>query len=130
VASTAQVPATVIPRGLTTGRGAGHGSFARWLSTQVGAVGSVTAADLDTRLLAGITEPNIEVRQTDLVSDPLPAGEFDFFHTQQAGVEAIPLPFHFGKPAGLGCLPPAPREQPWRRWHPLGCSPSGQAYTA
>jgi SAM-dependent methyltransferase len=51
-------------------------------------------------------------------------------HPQQAGVEAIPLPFHFGKPAGLGCLPPAPRQQPWRRWHPLGCSPSGQAYTA
>jgi SAM-dependent methyltransferase len=62
--------------------GAGHGSFARWLSTQVGAAGSVIAADLDTRLLAGITEPNIEVRQTDLVSDPLPTGEFDFVHTR------------------------------------------------
>jgi len=37
---------------------------------------------LDTRLLAGITEPNIEVRQTNLVSDPLPAGEFDFVHTR------------------------------------------------
>ena len=62
--------------------GAGHGSFARWLSTQVGAAGSVIAADLDTRLLADITEPNIEVRQTDLVSDPLPTGEFDFVHTR------------------------------------------------
>jgi SAM-dependent methyltransferase len=62
--------------------GAGGGSFARWLSTQVGAAGSVIAADADTRLLAGITEPNIEVRQTDLVSDPLPAGEFDFVHTR------------------------------------------------
>jgi SAM-dependent methyltransferase len=62
--------------------GAGHGSFARWLSTQVGAAGSVIAADLDTRLLADITEPNIEVRQMDLVSDPLPAGELDFVHTR------------------------------------------------
>jgi SAM-dependent methyltransferase len=62
--------------------GAGHGSFARWLGTQVGAAGSVIAADLDTRLLADITEPNIEVRQTDLVSEPLPAGEFDFVHTR------------------------------------------------
>ena len=62
--------------------GAGGGSFARWLSTQVGPAGSVIAADLDTRLLAGITEPNIEVRQTNLVSDPLPAGEFDFVHTR------------------------------------------------
>ena len=42
---------------------AGHGSYARWLGSQVGAAGSVIAADLDTRLLAGITEPNIEVRQ-------------------------------------------------------------------
>jgi len=62
--------------------GAGHGSFARWLASRVGAAGSVIAADLDTRLLAGITEPNIEVRQTDLVSDPLPAAEFDFVHTR------------------------------------------------
>ncbi|MBV9095668.1 MAG: class I SAM-dependent methyltransferase [Streptosporangiaceae bacterium] len=62
--------------------GAGHGSFARWLSAKVGAAGSVVAADLDTRLLAGITEPNIEVHQMDLVSDPLPLGEFDFVHTR------------------------------------------------
>ncbi len=62
--------------------GAGHGSFARWLSTQVGAAGSVIAADLDTRLLADITEANIQVRQMDLVSDPLPTGEFDFVHTR------------------------------------------------
>jgi len=62
--------------------GAGRGSFARWLSSQVGATGSVIAADVDTRLLAGLTEPNIEVRQLDLVSDPLPAGEFDFVHTR------------------------------------------------
>jgi SAM-dependent methyltransferase len=62
--------------------GAGHGSFARWLGAQVGAAGSVVAADLDTRLLQEITEPNIEVRQMDLVSDPLPRGEFDFVHTR------------------------------------------------
>ncbi len=47
--------------------GAGHGSFARWLGSQVGPAGSVIAADLDTRLLADITEANIEVRQMDLV---------------------------------------------------------------
>ena len=38
--------------------GAGHGSFARWLGSTVGASGSVVAADLDTRLLQDITEPN------------------------------------------------------------------------
>lgn len=62
--------------------GAGHGSFARWLGSQVGAAGSVLAADLDTRLLADVTEPNIEVRQMDLASDKLPAREFDFVHTR------------------------------------------------
>jgi SAM-dependent methyltransferase len=62
--------------------GAGHGSFARWLSARVGRTGSVIAADLDTRLLADITEPNVEVRQMDLVSEPLPAAEFDFVHTR------------------------------------------------
>jgi SAM-dependent methyltransferase len=62
--------------------GAGHGSFARWLATKVGAAGSVVAADLDTQLLEDITEPNIEVRQMDLVSDPLPRAEFDFVHTR------------------------------------------------
>ena len=62
--------------------GAGHGSFACWLGSTVGPSGSVIAADLDTRLLQGITEPNIEVRQMDLVSDQLPCGEFDFVHTR------------------------------------------------
>jgi 2-polyprenyl-3-methyl-5-hydroxy-6-metoxy-1,4-benzoquinol methylase len=42
----------------------------------------VLAADLDTRLLSDVTEPNIEVRQMDLASDKLPAGEFDFVHTR------------------------------------------------
>ncbi len=62
--------------------GAGNGSFARWLSARTGPAGSVLAADLDTRLLADVTEPNIEVRRLDLASDPLPGGGFDFIHTR------------------------------------------------
>jgi SAM-dependent methyltransferase len=62
--------------------GAGHGSFARWLGALVGAAGSVVAADLDTRLMADIDEPNIEIRQMDLVSGQVPTGEFDFVHTR------------------------------------------------
>jgi SAM-dependent methyltransferase len=62
--------------------GAGHGSFARWLGSTVGASGSVVAADLDTRLLQDITEPNVEVRLLDLAADALPCGEFDFVHTR------------------------------------------------
>ena len=62
--------------------GAGHGSFARWLRAQVGAAGSVIAADLDTRLLQDAAATNVEVRQLDLASDELPGGEFDFVHTR------------------------------------------------
>jgi SAM-dependent methyltransferase len=62
--------------------GAGHGSFARWLGSQVGDAGSVIAADIDTRLLADITEPNVQVCQLDVVSDPLPCGEYDFVHAR------------------------------------------------
>jgi hypothetical protein len=54
--------------------GAGHGSFARWLGSRVGITGSVIAADLDTRLMQGITDPNIELCQLDLVSDEFHAG--------------------------------------------------------
>jgi SAM-dependent methyltransferase len=62
--------------------GAGHGSFARWLGAMVGPEGSVVAADLDTRLLAGNAGTNIEVRQMDLTTDVLPDREFDFVHTR------------------------------------------------
>lgn len=62
--------------------GAGGGSFARWLSAQVGPAGSVVAADLDTRLLQGIDAPNLEIREIDLVTDDLPSGQFDFVHTR------------------------------------------------
>ena len=71
--------------------GAGHGSYARWLGSQVGAAGSVIAADLDTRLLAGITEPNIEVRQLDLVLRPA-AGRAVRLHPHPHGADAPPGP--------------------------------------
>jgi hypothetical protein len=70
------------------GAGAGHGSFARWLGSQMGPAGSVVASDLDTRLLADVTEPNIQIRQMDLVSDQLRCGEFDFVHARMAGLDA------------------------------------------
>jgi ubiquinone/menaquinone biosynthesis C-methylase UbiE len=60
--------------------GAGHGSFARWLSSRVGESGRVVAADLDVRLLEEI--PGIEVRQLDLAADELPRDAFDLVHTR------------------------------------------------
>jgi len=57
--------------------GAGSGSFARWLAARTD---SVVAADIDVRLLEQLDEPNLEVRQMDLVTDDLPAAAFDFVH--------------------------------------------------
>jgi SAM-dependent methyltransferase len=57
--------------------GAGHGSFARWLA---GRGADVLAVDVDARLIE--PAPNLEVRELNLVTDELPAGEFDFVHTR------------------------------------------------
>jgi SAM-dependent methyltransferase len=62
--------------------GAGGGSFARWLGEQVGATGTVVAADIDVQQLHGIAASNVEVREMNLVTDELPQGEFDFVHTR------------------------------------------------
>ena len=62
--------------------GAGGGSFARWLASRVGEIGSVVAADIDTRLIEDLAAPNFEVRQMDLSTDELPVEDFDFVHTR------------------------------------------------
>jgi SAM-dependent methyltransferase len=62
--------------------GAGRGSVARWLSNQVGPAGAVVALDLDTSLLAGLDEPNIEVLCGDVLDVELPACAFDLIHTR------------------------------------------------
>lgn len=60
--------------------GAGAGSIARWLAKRVGSTGHVLATELDTTLLRKVSLPNLEVRQHDLVRDPLPQGSFDLVH--------------------------------------------------
>jgi SAM-dependent methyltransferase len=62
--------------------GAGGGSIAQWLCAQVGASGRVVATDIDTRFLDALTEPNLDVRRHNIVTDPLPEGEFDLVHTR------------------------------------------------
>lgn len=57
--------------------GAGGGSIAEWLSRRVGPTGQVMATDLDTRFLAALTAPNLDVRRHDIISDDLPEGRFD-----------------------------------------------------
>jgi SAM-dependent methyltransferase len=60
--------------------GAGTGSIARWLSEVVGPKGSVLATDLSLDLMEGLEADNLELRQHDIVRDPLPEGEFDLIH--------------------------------------------------
>ena len=62
--------------------GAGAGSVARWLCTQVGSTGTVTATDLDTRWLDELDKPNLTVLRHNLLVDDLPADSFDFIHAR------------------------------------------------
>jgi SAM-dependent methyltransferase len=62
--------------------GAGGGSIATWLCDRVGPEGGVLATDLDTRWVAELSQPNLEVRVHDLLEDDLPEGEFDLIHTR------------------------------------------------
>jgi len=62
--------------------GGGGGSIARWLCDAVGPSGAVVTIDLDTRFLAGIDAPNLEVIEADIVTDGLPSGPFDLIHTR------------------------------------------------
>lgn len=69
--------------------GGGGGSIARWLCARVGSGGRVVATDLDTRFLAPMSEPNLEVLRHDIVSDDLPASSFDLAHARLV-LEHIP----------------------------------------
>ena len=60
--------------------GAGGGSIARWLADRVGPGGRVVAVDLDTRWFRHDGSPQLEVREVDLVSGPIPAGPWDLIH--------------------------------------------------
>lgn len=62
--------------------GAGGGSIAAWLARRVGPSGHVMATDLDTRFLATLDLPNLEVRRHDLLVDDLPVGAFDLVHAR------------------------------------------------
>ena len=79
--------------------GAGRGSMAVWLATQVGPTGHVVATDLDTRYLSRLELPNLEVVRHNILDDPLDAlgaGSFDLvcsrlmlFHLQNRQEQAI-----------------------------------------
>ena len=62
--------------------GGGGGSVARWLCRQTGPTGHITATDVDTRFLAEIHEPTLEVRHHDIMADELPTAQFDLVHAR------------------------------------------------
>jgi SAM-dependent methyltransferase len=82
--------------------GAGAGSIAAWLAGQVAPGGDVLATDLSARHLDGLAAPNLEVREHDILTDPLPRGRFDLVHARCV-VE------HLGRPALERLLPPLRR---------------------
>lgn len=61
--------------------GAGGGSIARWLAGAVGPTARVVATDIDTRALAAAAGSSLEVRQHDIVRDPLEEA-FDLIHAR------------------------------------------------
>lgn len=59
--------------------GAGDGSIARWLAGQW-PDGKVVATDIDTRFLTELKAPNLEIRQHDILNDPLETLHYDLVH--------------------------------------------------
>lgn len=57
--------------------GGGLGTMTRWLSERVGPAGSILTTDIDPRYLRQLRLANVEVRQHDVLTDPLPTGLFD-----------------------------------------------------
>ena len=62
--------------------GAGAGSIARWLAGRVQPNGQLLATDISTLHLDGLAEPNLEVREHDILRDPLPGDHFDLVHAR------------------------------------------------
>src|SRR5437879_4242901 len=52
--------------------GAGGGSIARWLASEVGPEGRVLAVDLDTRFVQEVEADNLDVRCLDVTAGDLP----------------------------------------------------------
>jgi SAM-dependent methyltransferase len=62
--------------------GSGAGSMTQWLCDRVGADGHVASMDIDARFLLPLDLPNLEVREVDVVSEPLEEEAFDLVFTR------------------------------------------------
>ncbi|WP_426624829.1 class I SAM-dependent methyltransferase [Leifsonia sp. McL0607] len=62
--------------------GAGKGSIARWLASQVGPSGRVLAVDLDTSGLESSPHAGVDVLSGDITDPALPLGTYDLVHAR------------------------------------------------
>jgi len=62
--------------------GAGGGSIAAWLCNSVGPSGKVVATDIDTRLLAALDCPRLEILCHDIAAEGFDTTDFDLVHTR------------------------------------------------
>jgi SAM-dependent methyltransferase len=102
--------------------GAGAGSVTRLLAERVGDAGSVLAADLDVRLLEPLADGCIEVRQHDLLAEPLPEAQFDLVHARNLLMH-LPSRLH-----ALRRLVAAVRPGGWLAFNALAVSPPSTAW--
>ena len=78
----------VRPRARTLEVGCGNGSMSAWLAECVTPGGKAVAVDLDLSLV-DVREPNLELRQSDIVADPVEPGTFDLV-TARAVLSSCP----------------------------------------
>jgi SAM-dependent methyltransferase len=57
--------------------GCGNGSISQWLAGKVGPDGLAVATDIDLKYVAGLKMPNLEVRQVNILEDPVEEGAYD-----------------------------------------------------
>lgn len=62
--------------------GAGAGTIANWLSSQVGPGGHVVATDIEVEPLLGLDRPNLSALYHDVTIDEFPEGSFDLIHAR------------------------------------------------
>lgn len=62
--------------------GGGGGSIAAWLAARIGPAGHLLITDIDPRFLEFLKIDNVEVKQHNIVTDPLPEAAFDLVHAR------------------------------------------------
>jgi 2-polyprenyl-3-methyl-5-hydroxy-6-metoxy-1,4-benzoquinol methylase len=71
--------------------GCGIGSISQWLATRIAPGGHVVASDLGLRYIANLHVPNLEVRQINILEDPVEEGAYDL-------VTALAVLHHIASP--------------------------------